>query len=269
MRIARSGTRVGLLLAAVSVVGYAAATGPGPALGAELQARTAAAYDQYLARTTRDFLARASGAEGADPPRNSGPSVGPGGQDGIIDVPGGLVHHWAGTSLVRGVRLPQVVEQSRAYPRYGTVHKAVVASRVLEQAGDTFRVLMRIKEGAGGITGVIEIRSTVRYSYPTNGSVLVLSNADEIREVQNAGARDERLLPVGRDSGYLWRANTFTRYVETADGVWIQMETLGLSRRFPPLLGWLIEPIARRLGRRSVETTLQEFGKAVSQGLAP
>jgi hypothetical protein len=87
--------------------------------------------------------------------------------------------------------------------------------------------------------------------------------------VQNAGGRDERLLPAGHDSGYLWRANTFTRYVEGKDGLWIEMETLGLSRRFPPLLGWIIEPIARRLGRRSVETTLLEFQSALEKGGVP
>ena len=37
------------------------------------------------------------------------------------------------------------------------------------------------------------------------------------------------------------------------------METVGLSRGFPPLLGWLIEPIARRLGRKSIERSLEEF----------
>ena len=41
------------------------------------------------------------------------------------------------------------------------------------------------------------------------------------------------------------------------------METLGLSRGFPPLLQWFIEPVARRLGRRSVELSLQEFHSAV------
>ena len=86
-----------------------------------------------------------------------------------------------------------------------------------------------------------------------------LSTADDIREVENAGQRDERLLPAGQDSGYLWRASNFTRFTEREDGVYVEMETIGLSRGFPPFLGWLIEPIARRLGRKSIERSLEEF----------
>ncbi len=56
---------------------------------------------------------------------------------------------------------------------------------------------------------------------------------------------------------------TLNRIVEVDGGVVIEMETLGLSRGFPPLLHWLIEPIARRLGRKSVELSLQEFHGAV------
>jgi hypothetical protein len=61
----------------------------------------------------------------------------------------------------------------------------------------------------------------------------------------------------------LWRAATFTSFLAQDRGVLVEMEVIGLSRRFPPLLGWIIEPIARRLGRRSVEHSLQEFSKAV------
>jgi hypothetical protein len=53
------------------------------------------------------------------------------------------------------------------------------------------------------------------------------------------------------------------RFIEREDGLFIEMETLGLSRSFPAMLGWIIEPIARRLGRRSVELSLQEFRNAV------
>lgn len=259
MRIVRTGARAGLLLAVLSIVVYVATWGPRPALASELQARTAQAYEQYLARVTRDFLSRASGNDPADTPKAGAVVAGPAREDGIINVPGGLVHNWVGTGFIRGVGLREVVELSRAYEEFPRIHKGVVTSRVLEHEGDRYRVLIRVKAGAGGITGVLDVRSSVRYSRPTKNSVLVLSSSDEIREVKNAGERDERLLTPGNDSGYLWRASTFTRYVETRDGVWIRMETLGLSRRFPPLMGWIIEPIARRLGRRSVEGTLHEF----------
>ena len=49
------------------------------------------------------------------------------------------------------------------------------------------------------------------------------------------------------------------------------METLGLSRGFPPFLAWFIEPIARRLGRKSIERSLEEFIAAVrkADGVSP
>jgi hypothetical protein len=81
--------------------------------------------------------------------------------------------------------------------------------------------------------------------------------------VKNPGQLNEQHFPAGRDSGYMLRANTFTRFVERDGGVYVQLETVGLSRRFPPFFGWIIEPIARRLGRASIERTLTEFRGAV------
>jgi hypothetical protein len=124
---------------------------------------------------------------------------------------------------------------------------------------------MRLKEGEAGINAVLEVVSTVEYVHATSRSAYALSHAQEIREVKNAGAGDERLLPAGRDSGYLWRANTFTHFIERDDGLYVESETLGLSRKFPPLLGWIIEPIVRRLGRRTAETSLKEFLAALAK----
>lgn len=237
-----------------------------PALGgaAELQPRTTRAYDAYLELARQAFLSRVQSGRIAVPQGAGGIlSAGPAKEDGIIDVPGGLVHHWVARALVPGVTLGEAVDVSSAFAAYRTIYKAVITSELLAREGDTYRVLMRVKEGEAGISAVLQILSAVQYLYPTNRSAYALSHAHEIREVKNAGARDERLLPAGRDSGYLWRANTFTRFIEQDDGVYVETETLGLSRQFPPLLGWIIEPIARRLGRRSAETSLLEFLAAI------
>jgi hypothetical protein len=229
----------------------------------ELQERTNRAYDAYLAEARQAFLSRIRTTGTAGPGREGVLSARPGREDGIIDVPGGLVHHWVGTAFIRGVTARKVVDVSCDYAGYNRIYKAIIASRLLERDGDTFRVLMRLKEGEAGVSAVLDVRSTVQYYHPSSQSTYALSNADLIREVKNAGESDERLLPQGQDSGFLWRANTFSQFTEQDGGVYVEMETLGLSRRFPALLGWLIEPIARRLGRRSVETSLHEFLAAV------
>lgn len=235
----------------------------------DLQPQTSQAYDVFLDRARRTFESRAASHRGPKTSQDGVFSGRPASEDGIVEVPGGLVHHWVGTAFVRGVKLADVMEVSESYNVYSKMYKAVLSSRILARGNDSYRVLIRLREGDAGITAVFDVESTVRYAYPQARVAYAVSNADQIREVRNAGGRDERLLPPGRDSGYLWRANTFTYFSEQDDGVYIEMETLGLSRRFPPLLGWLIEPIARRMGRKSVENSLQEFLTAIraSRGL--
>lgn len=241
----------------------------------ELQERAAVAYREYAESATKAFVDRIGRSTEAAPhdttlvlPRGDTASVvaGPAREDGIIDVPGGLVHHWAGKAFIPRVTLDRTLDVSRAYDDYPRFYKSVLASTTLSRQDASFHVRFRIKEGAAGVSAVLDIQSTVQYFRPRVGHAYAISVAEEIREVVNAGRASERTLPPGMDSGYLWRATTLTSFVQQDGGVHIEMETIGLSRRFPRFLGWLIEPIARRLGRKSVETSLEEFRAAVALG---
>jgi hypothetical protein len=248
--------------ALVLLLALALTSVPATAAAADLQARTVQAWDAYVASARRAFVTRTRDvAAAARTPDQVTASAAR--EDGIIDVPGGLVHHWIGRAYLRGVTLARALTVAQDYPSYSRMYESVVSSRVLDHQGDTFRVLLRLREGGGGITAVLDVRSTITYSRPDASTVLSVSVAQEIREVENPGGPDERLLPQGRDSGYLWRADTFTYFREHAGGLYVEMETVGLSREFPPLLGWIIEPIARRIGRKSVEGSIQEFIAAI------
>jgi hypothetical protein len=233
----------------------------------DLNEQTARAYERYAEEITRIFLDRVHGVG-----RSSGiPTfhrdgeirAGPGREDGIIGVPDGLVHHWIGSTFIAGITLEDALKVSSAYDDYRTFYKSVIASRLLDREGDTYRAQLRIRESAAGISAVLDITTRVRYFHPSPTMAYSVSTSTEVREVRDAGTPRERHLPAGRDSGYLWRVATLNRLVERDYGVFIEMETLGLSRRFPAMLGWIIEPIARRLGRKSVEESLQEFRAAV------
>jgi hypothetical protein len=237
-----------------------------PAAAADLQPRTAQAFEKYADEMTRDFVARAM-KNSTTARRCDGVIIARAGNgDGILNVPDGLIHHWLGLAYVQGATLKEVNQVARDYSAYPKVYKAVVSSKVLSQQGDSYRVLIRLKEDAG-LTAVLDVRSAVEYR-TQRGGITATSKSEEIRQVENFGKRNESLLPVGKDSGYLWRAHTLTHFIPEEGGVFIVMETLGLSRQFPPLTGWIIEPIARRIGRKSVEGSLDEFLTAIRRSAA-
>src|SRR5262249_13855490 len=106
-------------------------------VGAELQERTSRAYESYRADTEKRFLARPH-SPGAPLPSEI---VGrPAGEDGIISIAGGLIHHWQGVCFIRGVNLQTALEVSRRYDAYPSIYKEILASRVLQRDGDTYRV---------------------------------------------------------------------------------------------------------------------------------
>ena len=231
----------------------------------ELTDRARLAFDDYAERAEQAFASAPFALIGELAPKLRGGLIAgrPGSGSGILEVPDGLIHHWRGAAFLAGATVDTALQLSRSYSQYSTVYESVVSSQLLEQEGDTFRVRLRIRERAGVVTSVVDIISTVTYGRIDGCSGYSVSRATEIREVVDAGQPGERALPAGTGHGYLWRASTFSSYRQQDGGVYLFLETLGLSRRYPAMLGWIIEPIARRLGRKSVEGALAEFRQAL------
>src|SRR5688572_1832781 len=107
---------------------------------AELEAAASQAYDRYLQEATRAFLerrarsvkARTRGHADREVPLKDGEVIArPAQQDGIIDVPGGLVHHWLGQTFIGGATLHDTLKISYAYNEYHAFYKPVIASELL------------------------------------------------------------------------------------------------------------------------------------------
>jgi len=240
-----------------------------PARAADLTDRAVKAYDEYFAQASRAFIEEASRATAGDGTRSEASLragrvvTRPGSGDGILNRPDSLIHHWHGEVFLPGATLDRVMALSQAYTEYPHIFHPVIAASVLAETPDAFDVKFRMREAAGGLSATLDVRSHVGYVRVDAQRAYIISSSLEIREVENPGRPGERQLPEGHDSGYLWRAGALTAFVAAADGVFMTMETIGLSRPYPAMLGWLIEPIARRVGRRSVEDSVQEFKRAV------
>jgi len=82
------------------------------------------------------------------------------------------------------------------------------------------------------------------------------SYSTRIAQVKDSAHPDGAELPVGNDSGYLWRLNTYWRFEEKDGGVYLQCEALSLTRDIPAGLGWLIKPLVVSIPRQSLTRAL-------------
>ena len=119
------------------------------AAGADAHRASALAYERYVEDATRIFIERVRGGaapiDHARSPRDGEVIARPGREDGIIVVPGGLVHHWVGATFIGGVTLDNALKVSYAYDDYHLFYQSVIASRLLDRDGNTYRALLRIQ----------------------------------------------------------------------------------------------------------------------------
>ena len=79
------------------------------------------------------------------------------------------------------------------------------------------------------------------------------------------GQPDERELPVGHDGGYLWRLNSYWRLLEQDGGVYVECESISLTRDIPFGLGWVVKPFVTSLPKDSLAFTLETTRKMLSK----
>ena len=89
------------------------------------------------------------------------------------------------------------------------------------------------------------------------------SHTTRVQEVENAGQKDERLLPEGNDHGFFWGMNTYWKFEEKDGGVYVQCESITLTRDIPLLLKPIIEPFVTSVPKESLVGVLTHTRDAV------
>jgi hypothetical protein len=176
---------------------------------------------------------------------------------GAIAVPGGLVHHWMGTAFVPGTHVDAAVSLLQDYDRHAQFFRPnVVRSKTLERDGDQFRVFLRFffKKVIAVTVNTESIALFTRYGADRVSSTI---RSTRIAEVEDAETPREHERPVGRDGGYLWRLNTYWRFLERDGGTYVECESLTLTRGVPVGFGWLIGPFVTSVPRETVALTLE------------
>ena len=82
--------------------------------------------------------------------------------------------------------------------------------------------------------------------------------------MENAGKPNEKVAPPDTGYGFLWRLDSYWRFEERDSGVYVETRAISLTRDVPAGLGWIIEPIVRKLPRQSLINTLTATRKALS-----
>jgi len=180
-----------------------------------------------------------------------------------IDVPDGMVHHWIGAVLVPGRSLSSAFEVLRDYNDYKEIYKPeVVRSRLISHHDDNFNIYLRMQKKSI-VTVTLDTWYDVQFTRIDETHQVSHSFSTRIQQVEDAGTPHEHLDPVGHDSGYLWRINSYWRYEQRKDGVIIEWESIALSREIPFLISWFVKPLVRNIARETVQDMLLATRRAV------
>jgi hypothetical protein len=143
-----------------------------------------------------------------------------------IQVPQGLIHHWSGIVFIPGATLSQTLAVLQDYNNHAKFYKPTIErSKLLERAGDNFKVFVRLYRKQI-VTVVVNINLDDVYTPIGNSEVMSRSYSTRVAQVADSGKLTEHELPVGNDSGYVWRYYTYWHIVEKDGGVYAQTESI-------------------------------------------
>jgi hypothetical protein len=180
-----------------------------------------------------------------------------------ILIPDGMVHHWVGIVFVRGATIQTaeaVFQDYRDYPRiYGP---QVRLSKVLSRTSDDLRLYLQLYKDS---PRQVAYNADFDVRRVPLGPMRIASSSisTRIAQLNDPSKANSPELPVGNDSGYLWRLNDYWRYEQKDGGVYMQVETISLSRDVPVLLSWFVKPIIRRIARDTIANLLSASRQAL------
>jgi len=170
-----------------------------------------------------------------------------------------LLHHWRATAFVPNVTsaaFEHLLRDFTAYPRIFAPD--ILSSTVLTQTAapsersvsagveTPTHTLLRLRTRQHHIiTVVLDTTCDVTFASLDSAHGYSLSRSTRIDEITPAG-----------DDGFLYRLNTYWSWEQRDHGLYLQLESLSLTRAIPRGLAWAVRPYLESIPRDSLIFTL-------------
>ena len=77
-----------------------------------------------------------------------------------------------------------------------------------------------------------------------------------VAELERPEQPDSPEFPADGGHGYVWRVNNYWRLEEKDGGVYMQVESIALSRDVPAIFAWFVNPLIRRVSHHTLVNLL-------------
>jgi hypothetical protein len=180
-----------------------------------------------------------------------------------IEVPDGLIHHWTGVAFAPGVSIERVLSLLQDYDNHSRTYKPDVRqSKLLEHTDDSFKIYLQFyKESPRRVSFNTEFE--VHYARIDATHLTSRAVSARVAELEHPELPDSPEFPVNQGHGYLWRLNNYWRLEAKDGGVYMQVESIALSRDVPAFF-WFVRPVIRRVSRQSLLSLLSATQRGLS-----
>jgi len=181
------------------------------------------------------------------------------------EIPDGLIHDWVGAVYIPNTSVSQVLAVLQDFDHHSKIYPEIIRSRLLKREANDISGYWRLERKQQFVPAVFDVQQDAHYEEIAPGKWICRAYANDIREVQDAGASKEKDYPLGEGLGLLWRMNAFWSIEAAGNGVLAECRTISLSRSIPSGMGWMIKPFIQNVPRESLTSTLQNTRKFVER----
>jgi hypothetical protein len=242
---------------------------------AELTPETVEAFDKYIAVAEKQMgeqwkpdgiFLRIDHSASRDYVRRGKVVIELLGKKGGIPVRHGLIHDWTGSIFIPEADMATTLEVLQDFGNHANIYEEVIDSRLLERNGGVIRGFHRYKKKKV-ITAILDVVHEATYIKLSDMRHYCRSYSIRINEIKNGGKKNEKILPAGKDNGFLWRMNAYWKIEAIEDGVFIECRSISLTRDIPAGLGWIVKPFIQNMPRDSLIKTLKATRTTIEKNM--
>jgi len=182
---------------------------------------------------------------------------------GGAELDGALLHDWRGSAFAPGATaadFERLMRDFNAYPQ--RFAPQVLAARTVTEQGDHLQAWIRVRQHHI-LTVVMDSDYDITFGRLDPRHGYSISRSTRIAEIDSLGSANQKTLSSSEEHGFLWRLYTYWSYEERDGGLYMQIESVSLSRAIPTGLGWAVRPFVASVPRESLEFTLRSACNAL------